>query len=51
MLYIEAKKYNLSLTGSIDQGAIDDLKELIEKNIMADEARMILIEIFDIKIK
>ena len=48
-LYAETKQYNLSLEGEIRQGAIDDLKELIEKDNMAKEARMILIEIFSLR--
>lgn len=46
-LYIKTRQYNLSLNQEIDPGTIQDLKDLIDKNIMAAEARMILSEIFE----
>lgn len=48
-LYSETKKFNESLNKEMPQGAIDDLKELIEKDIMAGEARRILKEIFGLE--
>ena len=47
-LYIETKEYNLSLNREVNPGAIEDLKELIEKDVMADKALIILKEIFEI---
>jgi len=46
-LYIKTRDYNLSLNQEIDPGTIQDLKDLIDKNIMATEARTILSEIFE----
>ncbi len=48
-LYAQTKAYNLSLYPRVFEGAITDLKQLIQKGLMAAEAQMILNEIFEAK--
>lgn len=50
-LYIKTRQYNLSLNREIDPGIIQDLQDLIDKDIMAKEARVILSEIFNVQME
>lgn len=48
-LYAEAIQSDRSINSAINQGALEDLKELIAEGVRADDARRILRELFELR--